>query len=284
MQLKKNPLFLGLLTLGASVAVAHHVEVALSHLQGAEALDSVVFHVQSGNFGIPHYRLSVVEFDHHHEFDFDHGDRFIVSDGSGATETIVLEAQDFIGGMGGDIDHVHMHDLVDVVNDKSSLIELSEQNEKLVVQGLVGGAAAAINLVDDQGGPLSKLTVAPGVGFGADNLDMVVSVPSESGLNLPGQPYFTLVSATPGTFGFGGKDIPLAFDSLSANAFLLAAAGQLPGFFGVLNGNSDAAFQINGQLFSNVQAGAKLYLAYVVMSNDLSQVDFVSNPFTINYQ
>ncbi len=285
MNSKQRLLTLSTFGLGATIALAHHIEVGLSHIQGAEILDSVVFYVDNQKFGVPHYRVALSQTDHHATLDFDPGDVFTVSDQTGATETILFEADDFVAGSGGSIDVVHMHDLVAFLNAESNLIEASHENETLVLRGKSGGSSSSLTLQDGSGSPLSTMSLSAGIGFGKDDLDLEVSIPSDSGLDLPGQPYLVVASLTPGSFDLGGGlSLPFAVDALTTSSLKLSASGALPGFFGFLSGTSDASVVLAGSNFAGMQTGQQIYLAYVALTPDLYGIEYVSNSFTISVQ
>ncbi len=265
----------------ASLALAHHVPMGLSHVSGSEVLNKVTFFTQASNFGIPAYQVGAAEVPGHHDpVGLAHGDAFTVMNQAGQSETIVLEATDF-----ADITQAVMHDVMDVVNAKSTLFEAIEANGYLVLEGHTGGPSGSLTIQDGNGAPLGKMGMVDSFAVGSDNLTLTLSIPDPN-LNLAGKPYLVLASTTPGSFRIQGKTVPLAQDTVF-NVFLNAVmAGAVPGFKGVLDANSDAVATLSANQFQAGFAGNfpdKMYFAYLVF-DPARRVAYVSNAFTVDFQ
>lgn len=266
----------------AAIGLAHHIHTPLSTLFGPQVLDGVVFYTESGKFGVPSIRPTTEPFDHDHAFEFRDGDSFAVATGSGARETIVLDAAGF-AAVGGDIGHAHLEDVAAVINAQADLIEAYVTNEVLVVRGLEGGSASTVDLADGPGAPLAKLTLPAGPGAGSDHLELELSIPADHPVDLAGHNYWLLLSGTPSSFTFQGQPIPLGLDPTLDLGVIMAAGGKLPGFIGQLDAGNDASVVADGGWFGAFTPGMELYFSYVVMSPDWSTLEFVSNRFTVEF-
>jgi hypothetical protein len=283
MNKKQTLLASGSLLCLAALAFAHHVPVGLSHVSGSEILSTVVYFTSGGTFGVPAYKVGAVEApDHGEAVGLVDGDSFSVMNQAGVTETITFSAADF-----GDISTADVHDVVHVINDKASLFEALDTNGYVVLQGLVGGDSASLDVSDGLGGPLSKLGVTGGTALGADELALTISIPDPA-LNLAGAPYLTLLSATDGSFTVQGKVIPIGFDSLTSVWLPFARSGAAPGFAGNLDANSDASAELTATQFQQAFGGSgypdKLYFSYVVFTPGTLQIAYVSNRFTVDFR
>ncbi len=288
---KKRALATGavLLVAGASGLLAHHVCQPLSSILGSNILASVPFYTQTASFGVPAHRLSTQEFDHGDTIALQDGASFQVQNGAGMTESITFSASDF-----PDISQAEVEEVAAVISAKSQLLEASVTNAYVVMRGIQGGAAAAIQLADGVGTPLAKLTVPEGTSTGASEVVLDISIPAPlcNHPNMPagpvaGFPYRVLVSQNLGSSTYFGATTPLALTKVSRDFLRIAAGGHMPGFLDVLDANEDGLATLPGFVLDRYfgdQYPDKLYLAFVVMSPDQTKVEFVSNAFEVDFQ
>ncbi len=272
-----------------ALSFAHHVCQGLSFVAGPNIISEIPFHTQQSTFGVPAHRVSFKEFDHDAVLSFEDGDSFLVRNANGVEENIVLEESDF-----ENIHEVELHHALEVITDKASLLEAFEENSYVIFRGLQGGASAALELVDGTGGPLAQMGISSGLSAGAKNVKFEISVPGlscghASEGELVGKPYILLGSQTPGFSNIGGEVVPFGIDLTTIVLLQIAIQypNALPGFIGHLNETEDAQATLPAKFFQfyyGNQFPDKLYLAYVVMSEDFSTVEYVSNPFTVDFQ
>jgi hypothetical protein len=265
----------------ATLALAHHVPVGLSHVAGTEILREVIFFTQTGNFGVPAYHIGANEApDHHDAVGITSGDSFTVMDQGGISQTIVLEAADFT-----DISTAVTEEVIDVINSKATLFQGVEHNGFVVLHGVQGGSSASLTVTDGSGSPLGKLGVLDGFALGGGDLELTLSIPDPN-LNLAGKPYIVLASTTPGSFSLQGKTVPIGRDPVFFQFFSAVQNGAVPGFKGVLNGTSDASATLTAAQFAAGFQGNfpdKMYFAYLVF-DPARQVAYVSNSFTVDFR
>ncbi len=285
----------------SALAFAHHLPLGLSHSDATEILSEVKFFTNVGTFGVPPYQHGEAEAEHDDTITLAHGDSFSVMDASGSSETIVFESSDF-----PDIANATFEEVEDVISAKSALVEAFHFNDFVILQGMQGGETASLTVVDGAGSPLSKLGVLPGVSSGSRDLLLDISVPAgpldggASGLEhddddhgdgdhgLAHAPYVLFVSATPGSFNLLGHEVPIGVDALTVDALIAALNFQLPGFYGWLNDTEDAQVTLAGDLLEQAFAPASypdaLYFSYVVLSEELNEIKYVSNRFTLHFE
>jgi hypothetical protein len=280
MNTKQLTLSLGALVGLGAVALAHHVPVELSFLQGKEILTGVVYQMNAPNPGIPAYRVGSGEIDEHHGMALGHGDSFSVSDGSGAVDTVVFDAADF-----ADIGDVQVHDVVAAINAKATLFEAFEDNAYMVFRALNGGQSSTLATTDGIGAPLSKLQIPNGTSQGTDEVRLVISTPEDTSFEL--HPYLVIASTTLGDTPLGNDTLHVLPDDTTALFAQLTRLGVLPGFAGFLDANGDAEAVVSGssiQRLYGVTAPDALHFSYLVLSKDGSAVELVSNAFTVDFQ
>jgi hypothetical protein len=279
--MKQKQVLFGLAVAVGGVVSAHHLPAGLSHKQGPEVLTNVNYFKEASQAGIPAYHLSTDEVTHGAVIPLAEGDGFTLTGTGGIAETVVFEAADF-----ADISNATVEEVVQAIAQKSTLAEASEDNGYLVMHGdEAGGSGTSLGLEDGPGAPLAKLSFGAGTLAGSDTLDLEISVPS-GGPNLPFQPYVILTSATPGTFLQKGVEVPLGKDASTREFLSLALQGLLPGFAGRLDANSDSRATLDltwiDAIYGTSQAPYDVRFAVVVFSPDMSQVDYVSNAFTLH--
>ncbi len=268
-----------------ALALAHHVAVPLSHLMGEDILTEVVFYTDTGTFGVPPYVHGDVEIAHGTPIALSVGDSFSIQDEKGQIETIVFDSGDFATP-----GFIYIEDLVATIAEKATLADAFFENGYVFFRGFEGGAGQSLELVDGVGAPLSKLGVAQSLQLGSKNIDLEVSVPADEPgddhTDLGDHPYVVLASTKDGSFSFGGFQIPLGVDVTFVTALDLALDGALPGFVGNVDDHGDASVTLDGGLLEQAFTGGapdELYFAFVVLSKDLSEVEFVSNRFTVDF-
>lgn len=254
----------------AALALAHHVPVGLSYLEGPEIMSTITV-FKSTSTGIPAYVVSHDEVDH--VIAVPVGASFQISDGLGNNDFVTIP------NTFPDPNNAHLDDVVDELNEQLSVATLREENGHLVFEGKNGGASAQLQLSEGVGGALASLQFSNGTVNGKNNIPLVLSIPAEKKLDLSGHPYFLLASSTLGTTVIGNKHLDIVLDTTTSQFLRATKAGVLPGFFGVLNATSDASTTLLPSLLPN-QVGAETYFQYVVLTPDLTSIAYVSNVFT----
>jgi len=291
MKAKKALFLTGSLTGLAAIVFAHHVPVPLSFLAGAEILTSVVFDTSSGTFGVPPYQVGGEVLPDHSQnilLSFQDGDSFSVKNEQGLVERIAVTSADF-----PDLGAVPMDQYLALISERSSILEAWETNNFVCLRGETGGVGSSFKLEDGQGAPLSQLTLGPGLRFGSNDLDLVVSIPADdhgdeaATHDFPGHPYLILASHTDGQFPLQGNTVPIGFDS-TTRVFLQAALhGDAPGFLGLLDHDSDAAATLSAGAIQTAFGPSypdAAYFAYVVLAPGTLNVVYVSNRFTVDFR
>jgi hypothetical protein len=266
----------------ATIALAHHIPVALSSSMGAEILREVVFLTDSSRFGVPPYVHGREEIHHHQPIALAEGDSIRIKH-DGQFETIVFEAGDF-----ADIQSAEIEEVLDVISAKSALIEAYDTNGFAVLRGTSGGELSALSMVDSRGSVLSQMHVQGGTQIGSDDLVLDVSTPGVvPGHQFADHRYLVLCSLSEGQFQLGGATVPLSYDALTQSGVTAALQGTLPGFFGRLDAGGDAVARLEGELLGNAFRASfpdKMHFAYVVFEPRSLRVAFVSNRFTVDFQ
>lgn len=277
-------LFTTLAVAAGGLAAAHHINVALSYPQGPEILEEIHYIKNGLAVGVPPYHLTTAEVDHHAIFQLADGDGFQLVGPGGQQETITFDAADF-----ADIGNAEIGDILDVINAKSQLAVAGDPNGYVMLRGVDGGAGSSLELIDGPGAPLSKIGFLDGVLSGSDKIPLELSVPlGDSPISLIGHPYVMFVSATPGSFGLGGKTVPIGLDG-SSMVFLDLSLSHpgLRNFRGRLNTTEDSKAQLDPNLIDLVYGSAtpsEMYFAYAVFAPDFKTVEYVSNAFTVHIQ
>jgi hypothetical protein len=287
------------LALVPAVTQAHHVSVPLSYIQGHDILQSVVYVTSGPLIGVPPYFASDRAFGHHETLSFTDGDSFGVAGTGDSTETVVLRAADF-----ADIANVPLEEALAVINAKSALVRAFEANAFVMFRGQRGGPGATVELTDGNGAPLARLAHASRSLAGARDVVLDLSIPEEEhaaggnhGESLAGHPFIVLVSRVDGTFDLLGSEIPIGFDPLvwqtlgqsgapSLARLDVARLGGLASFTGRLNENEDALFSLREPDMLRLFGGTwpdRVHLAFIVLSEDRDEIEFVSNRFTIEF-
>lgn len=277
-------LFTTLTVAVGGIAAAHHINVALSYPQGPE-IQTAIHYLKNGlAVGVPPYHLTTDEVDHDAIFQLAEGDGFQLVGPGGLQETITFHSGDF-----ADIANAEVHEILDVISAKSQFAVADDDNGYLVLRGTQGGAGSTLELIDGPGTPLSKFGFLDGVLSGADKIALELSVPlGDSPISLIGHPYVMFVSATAGSFGLGGKTVPIGLDGSSMIFLDLSQSDPgLRNFRGRLNTTEDSKAQFDPSLIDLVYGSAtpsELYFAYAVFSPDFKTVEYVSNAFTVHIQ
>jgi hypothetical protein len=256
---------------------------------GPNVLSEVPFYTSTGGLGVPAHRVSGAEFGHHDVFSFQEGDSFTVQDPNGVQEVFTFSSTDF-----ADLQHVEIGDALSVISSRMSLFQGFEENAHIVFRGLQGGSNAGLELIDGAGSPLAQFALAGGqsAGDGAVRLEVSIPAPECQHPQTPvgsvvGFPYFILASETPGSFDLLGHEVPIGFDATTLDFVQFAGQGILPGFFGNLDANEDGLATLPGRVLKRYygsQYPDDLNLVYVVMNPERTQVEFVSNVFTVDFQ
>jgi hypothetical protein len=267
----------------ATVVVAHHVPVPLSHVMGNEILREVVFLTDAGLFGVPPYVHGDAEIEHHQPISLSDGDTVEVKH-AGQIETVVFESADF-----ADIGAAEIEEVLDVLSAKSTLIEAYDTNGYAVVRGTQGGELAALSLRDVVGSALGQMNIQGGPAqLGSNDLVLEVSVPGDAvGHAQANHRYLVLMSLTEGQFQLGGATVPLGLDAVTRAGAQAALQGLLPGFFGRLDDGGDAQAKVEGELLVDAFGASfpdKMYFAFVVLEPGSLHVEFVSTRFTVDVQ
>jgi hypothetical protein len=276
-------ILLGLAVAIGGVASAHHLSAGLSYKKGPEVVTNVTYFKETSQAGIPAYHVSTGEVGHQTPIGLSEGDTLTLHGTGGSSEAIVFSAADF-----ADIASATAHEVLEVLAAKSALADAHEDNGYLVIHGADGGGSAtSLGLQDGPGAPLAKLSFAEGSLSGADALELQISVPT-GGPDLAGHPYLILVSATAGTSQVKGTEIPIGIDGSTREFFALTMQGLLPGFKGRLDANSDAEATLDLAWIEGVYGPQAtpfdVQFALVVLDPALTQVEYVSNAFTLHVQ
>jgi hypothetical protein len=272
----------GVLSCIATLALAHHVPVGLSHVSGTEILREVAFFTEAAHFGVPPYHVGEDEVPGHHDaVGLVHGDAFKVMVESGASEVIRFEASDF-----ADISQAVMEEVVEVINAKATLFEALETNGYLVLEGHTGGPAGLLEVRDASNGPLGKMGMRTGISKGSDRLDLTLSIPDPD-LDLAGRPYVVFASTRDGSFTLQGHTIPIGRGQAFGAFARAALGGRAPGGFrGVLDAGSDATLTLTADQLVATFGGDypdQLYLAFVAFG-PANEIAYVSNRFTVDFR
>lgn len=253
----------------AALALAHHIPVGLSFLEGPEIMSTITV-FKSTSTGIPPYVVSNDEVEH--EIAVPVGANFQISDGIGNSDFVTIP------NVFPDPSKAHLDDVVEELNEQLTVATLREENGHLVFEGKSGGPSAMLQLTEGVGGALASLQFSNGTVNGKSNIPLVLSIPDPQ-LNLSGHPYFLLASSTLGTTVIGNKHLDIVLDATTDKFLRATKANVLPGFFGVLDATSDASTTLLPSLLPN-QVGAETYFQYVVLTPDFTSIAYVSNVFT----
>jgi hypothetical protein len=274
----------GAVLVGAGAALAHHIAVPLSHVSGPEIVQRVKLYHQPANEGVPAYAVASEE--HDHEIALAHGDTFVVRDASGASETVVFDAADFV-----DISHATDAEVVAAIDAALTIADAESQNGFLLLHGIEGGVQAQLELEDGAGSPLAAMHLSSPAVVGAESVVMTLSIPADEHgtdeADLAGLPYLLFASATEGSFEFAGETIPIGRDAVTGAFVRAIRDGALPAFFASLDADADARANLSLEQIETVLGGVvptELRFAYVVFSADFTSVEFVSNAFVVDVE
>jgi len=277
---KTIALFAGLALL-AGLAYSSHVPVALSSIFGGDVLSSITYYASSGNLGVPAYVIGgELEDDGDDEggFALADGDTFSVANTDGVTETVTFSEADF-----ADIGAATQDEVVAAIAAQLTIADVALDNGHIVVRGLEGGPSATLVLSDGTGAPLAALDLEAGVTNGASDIELTISVPAEIG-DLSGKPYLLVASTTPGTIPVAGFEVPVAYDTTTAQVLRAAQLGLLDGFLGELDANNDALATFETDLLAPLFPNGlptSLLFTYVVFDDELTGIEYVSNAFEV---
>lgn len=279
---KKSAIGAGVLSL-AGLALAHHVPVALSYVEGENVLKEITVYLNGGIAGVPPTVLSLTETSHHIS-GLAHGESFQIQDHSGAVQTVVFDQADFTN-----IHHASDHEIVDAINAQITIAQASAQNGHFVFEGRLGGGEATdLTLIDGAGSPLQDLSVVGSDGHrrtrvGFDDVTLTLSAPA--GEPLEGQPYILFASDVAGDWHRDGHVIPVLPTATMRDFYNATLDGRLSTFVGQLDDNADGTAVLPLDTLRDLlgpNPPAEIHLAYVVLTPDGSSIDFVSNQFTIH--
>jgi hypothetical protein len=279
--MRTKQILLGLAVAIGGVASAHHLSAGLSFKQGPEVVTHVSYFQETSPAGIPAYHVSTDEVGHQTPVGLSEGDALTLVGANGSQETIVFSAADF-----ADIASATAEEVLEVLAAKSALADAHEDNGYLVIHGAGGGGSlTSLELQDGAGEPLAKLSFAEGTLSGSDALELQISVPT-GGPDLAGHPYLILASATPGASQVKGTEIPIGIDGSTREFFALTMQGLLPGFAGRLDVDSDSEATLDLGWIEGVYGPQAtpfdVQFALVVFDPALTQVEYVSNAFTLH--
>lgn len=271
----------------ASIALAHHIQTPLSSAYGTEILTKIKWYTSFGNEGVPAYHVG----DDHHTYVLQSNSTFSVHDHGGATQSVTFDASQFAS-----LAAATPEEVADAINAQLTIGRALVDNNTIVIRGVTGGSNASLDLVDGAGSPLATLGLAPATVPGSDAIDLTLSIPLEDEHedtpappheDLAHHPYLVIASATPGTTVVDGHEIPLALDAFTTLTLRGTQLGKFPGFVGELDDNSDATATFDAALAHATLPGGlppRLYFAYVVFSEELDAIEFVSNAFEVEVE
>jgi len=266
--------------LGAA-AVAQMVPVALSAACCEKFLTTLEYY-NTADPGVPAYVMGM----NGDDFALVPGSSFQLTDSAGTSEDVVFDASQF-----ADMDHATPEEVRDAVNDQLTVGEALVDSGMLMLRGVQGGADAAITLDDGTGGPLAVMGFENGTMTGTKDIELRLATSLDDGMGgvgmepLPHHPYLVVMSATPGSVQVAGHTLPLGIDATTQTVLRATQLGLLPGFLGELDGNGDALTAFDTSLLPRIfPAGPPehLYYSFVVFSQDLSSIDYVSNLFQVH--
>jgi hypothetical protein len=278
----RSILIAGIVLASGAVAFGHHLAVGLSSVFGTEVMTEIVYFSHSDNLGVPAYRVGVDS----HTVSLPDGAQFAVSDGSGATELVT-----FTTGLFTDPAQVDLEDVAEAINAQLTLGVALVDNDTLVLRGVEGGSAASLSLADGPGAPLATLGLLPGTVQGADDVQLVLSIPasddyadSHEGGGLAHHPYLVVMSATDGVTPVAGFQVPIAIDFTTLMGLRATQMGAFPGSIGELDENEDAQSTFDTALLSKMYPQGlpdRLYFTFVVFGENLDSIEYVSNAFDV---
>jgi hypothetical protein len=270
--------------------LAHHVDTALSYIDGHNVLASVT-HYRLGSaqdVGFPGILLNGTEHHPGTRWALSDGASFQVSDAHGASQTVTFHAADFI-----DIGSATVDEILNAANAQLTLARLEAQNSFFNVQGTVGGPASSVTVSEGAQGALGVLGFAPATVLGREDLTLDLSIPADHGHgheaahhDLAHNPYVLLMSTTDTSFQIGEHTVPLGRDLAMRRGLRLISNGVLPTFAANLDATADAQATFDMSLVDLAfpTSPSEIYFAYIVFSKDHAQVEFVSNRFTLRLQ
>ncbi|MGQ0552898.1 MAG: hypothetical protein ACT4PU_06730 [Planctomycetota bacterium] len=287
--------FVGVAAFGAALVAAAALmpptPIALSAACCENFLSEIVYFDLVGNKGVPPYTMNEGGM-RMESFMLEEGDSFSVTDHDGATETVTFTAAQF-----ADLEAATMDEVMDAVNDQLSIGRALMDSGMLMLRGAAGGAGSELTLVDGAGAPLAELGFAEDTMMGAEDIELALATHfgdmgmgggmgdgEEGGAELMHLPYLVAMSATPGSTTALGHEIPLAIDNATHLGLRATQFGLLPGFVGELDHGGAAMTAFDTALLPKMFPGGhpeRLYFAFVVFSEDLSEIVYVSNGFQV---
>lgn len=269
----------------AGIAVAHHLHLPLSASCCEGMLGKVVYKLSGPAKGTVPYHAGT---DEHHIHGLDQGHGFTVVDQDGTAETVVL----------GGSPEQEPQDVADALNAQLTVARAEVHNSVLFLRGTTGGDSSSLTLFEGDGNVLGLLGLQSGTEHGTTDIELTLSIPTgdgehehdadHAGPHLAGHPYVVAASVTPGVIDLGdGVSVGLGFDQTTEWFLRATAAGVLPGFTGTLDLDGHAQAVIPEPLLAKLfPAGMpeRLDLAFVVFSQDLSEVAFASNVFSVEFE